>query len=180
MIKTLRRLQFAAYACTAWQQRVASMHTRMMQPSKGERGWASFGFVGRARPLLLCGIACSLLHAPALPPTPPPSLGRYGDEEAVEDFIAIGKNVNEQDAQGRTPMHYAGEEDTYWSRGRGRAPGARQAPRLPACVGAANSRRAYMPPSGACSRALPCMHGMQALPVWMTDVLVPGRACSGV
>eukprot|EP00198_Chlamydomonas_reinhardtii_P002423 XP_001691759.1 predicted protein [Chlamydomonas reinhardtii] len=32
---------------------------------------------------------------------------RYGDEEAVEDFIAIGKDLNEPDAQGRTALHYS-------------------------------------------------------------------------
>ncbi|KAG2450834.1 hypothetical protein HYH02_004668 [Chlamydomonas schloesseri] len=32
---------------------------------------------------------------------------KYGDEEAVEDFIAIGKDLNEADAQGRTALHYA-------------------------------------------------------------------------
>ncbi len=32
---------------------------------------------------------------------------RYGDEEAVEDFLAIGKDPNEGDAQGRTALHYA-------------------------------------------------------------------------
>jgi len=32
---------------------------------------------------------------------------RYGDLEAVEDFLAIGKDVNERDADERTPLHYA-------------------------------------------------------------------------
>ncbi|KAG2493477.1 hypothetical protein HYH03_008293 [Edaphochlamys debaryana] len=32
---------------------------------------------------------------------------KYGDEEAVEDFIAIGKNINEGDQQGRTALHYS-------------------------------------------------------------------------
>jgi ankyrin repeat protein len=30
-----------------------------------------------------------------------------GDEEATEDFIAVGKDVNMQDAEGRTPLHFA-------------------------------------------------------------------------
>ncbi len=32
---------------------------------------------------------------------------RYGDLEAVEDFIAVGKDVNESDEEDRTPLHYA-------------------------------------------------------------------------
>lgn len=32
---------------------------------------------------------------------------RYGDLEAVEDFIAIGKDVNAADKESRTPLHYA-------------------------------------------------------------------------
>ena len=32
---------------------------------------------------------------------------RAGDVEATEDFIAVGKDVNMQDAEGRTPLHYA-------------------------------------------------------------------------
>ena len=32
---------------------------------------------------------------------------RYGDEEALEDFIAIGKDINEADKEGRTALHYA-------------------------------------------------------------------------
>ncbi|KAL3131959.1 hypothetical protein ABBQ38_007655 [Trebouxia sp. C0009 RCD-2024] len=32
---------------------------------------------------------------------------RYGDLEATEDFIAIGKDVNAADPDGRTPLHYA-------------------------------------------------------------------------
>ena len=32
---------------------------------------------------------------------------RYGDTEAVEDFLAIGKDVNRRDEQQRTAMHYA-------------------------------------------------------------------------
>jgi ankyrin repeat protein len=34
-------------------------------------------------------------------------LCRLGDEEATEDFIAVGKDVNMQDAEGRTPLHFA-------------------------------------------------------------------------
>ena len=40
---------------------------------------------------------------------------RYGDVEAVEDFIAIGKDVNARDSSQRTPLHYAiafGKGDT--------------------------------------------------------------------
>ena len=36
---------------------------------------------------------------------------RFGDLEAAEDFIAIGKDVNEQDRDGRTPLHYAVAHD---------------------------------------------------------------------
>lgn len=32
---------------------------------------------------------------------------RYGDLEAVEDFVAVGKDVNEADESGRTALHYA-------------------------------------------------------------------------
>ena len=32
---------------------------------------------------------------------------RHGDVEAVQDFVAIGRNVNEQDQGGRSPLHYA-------------------------------------------------------------------------
>lgn len=32
---------------------------------------------------------------------------RYGDMEAVEDFIAVGKDVNARDSSQRTPLHYA-------------------------------------------------------------------------
>ena len=32
---------------------------------------------------------------------------RYGDTEAIEDFLAIGKDVNDADDQGRTALHYA-------------------------------------------------------------------------
>merc|ERR1719498_526612 len=32
---------------------------------------------------------------------------RYGDVEAVEDFIAVGKDVNARDSSQRTPLHYA-------------------------------------------------------------------------
>eukprot|EP00899_Mesostigma_viride_P009443 jgi/Mesvir1/184/Mv13536-RA.1 len=33
---------------------------------------------------------------------------KYNDTEAAEDFIAIGKDVNEKDAEGRTCLHYSG------------------------------------------------------------------------
>ena len=32
---------------------------------------------------------------------------RYGDIEAIEDFIAVGKDVNARDSSQRTPLHYA-------------------------------------------------------------------------
>jgi hypothetical protein len=32
---------------------------------------------------------------------------RYGDVEAIEDFLAIGKDVNARDSSQRTPIHYA-------------------------------------------------------------------------
>ncbi len=32
---------------------------------------------------------------------------RHGDLEAVQDFIAIGKDVNERDGDGRSALHYA-------------------------------------------------------------------------
>lgn len=32
---------------------------------------------------------------------------RAGDVEAVEDFVAIGKDINEQDGEGRSALHYA-------------------------------------------------------------------------
>jgi hypothetical protein len=50
--------------------------------------------------------------APAAPaPTPEVETlhdaARYGDVEAVEDFIAIGKDINARDSSSRTPIHYA-------------------------------------------------------------------------
>ncbi|PNW70016.1 hypothetical protein CHLRE_17g702200v5 [Chlamydomonas reinhardtii] len=51
--------------------------------------------------------------AAAAAPTEAPEINnirdaaKYGDEEAVEDFIAIGKDLNEPDAQGRTALHYS-------------------------------------------------------------------------
>ena len=32
---------------------------------------------------------------------------KEGDVEALEDFVAIGKDLNDQDSEGRTPLHYA-------------------------------------------------------------------------
>ena len=51
--------------------------------------------------------------APAAAATPPPEVAtlhdaaRYGDVEAVEDFLAIGKDVNARDSSKRTPIHYS-------------------------------------------------------------------------
>jgi len=50
--------------------------------------------------------------APAAPaPTPEVETlhdaARYGDTEAVEDFIAVGKDVDARDSSQRTPLHYA-------------------------------------------------------------------------
>lgn len=36
---------------------------------------------------------------------------RHGDLEAAEDFLAVGKDVNMQDDEGRTPLHYAAAHD---------------------------------------------------------------------
>ena len=36
---------------------------------------------------------------------------RYGDLEAAEDFVAVGKDVNMQDAEKRTPLHYSAAHD---------------------------------------------------------------------
>lgn len=36
---------------------------------------------------------------------------KYGDDQAVEDFLAVGKDVNMQDAEQRTPLHYAAAHD---------------------------------------------------------------------
>ncbi len=50
---------------------------------------------------------------PPAAPAPPPEVetlhdaARYGDIEAVEDFLAIGKDVNARDSSQRTPLHYA-------------------------------------------------------------------------
>lgn len=50
---------------------------------------------------------------PPAAPAPPPEVetlhdaARYGDIEAVEDFLAIGKDVNARDSSQRTPIHYA-------------------------------------------------------------------------
>jgi len=47
----------------------------------------------------------------AAPPAPEVNdlldAAKYGDMEAVEDFIAIGKDVNMKDDVGRTPLHFA-------------------------------------------------------------------------
>lgn len=49
--------------------------------------------------------------AAAAPPAPEietvHDAARYGDLEAVEDFIAIGKDINARDTSSRTPIHYA-------------------------------------------------------------------------
>eukprot|EP01023_Acetabularia_acetabulum_P027823 TRINITY_DN26344_c0_g1_i1.p2 TRINITY_DN26344_c0_g1~~TRINITY_DN26344_c0_g1_i1.p2 ORF type:complete len:290 (-),score=69.25 TRINITY_DN26344_c0_g1_i1:425-1294(-) len=51
--------------------------------------------------------------APQIPSQRPPveintllDAAKYGDIEAIEDFIAIGKDVNMRDGEGRTPLHY--------------------------------------------------------------------------
>mmetsp|Transcript_41314 Transcript_41314/g.106978 ORF Transcript_41314/g.106978 Transcript_41314/m.106978 type:complete len:293 (+) Transcript_41314:91-969(+) len=49
---------------------------------------------------------------PMAPPAEPEienllDAAKYGDAEAVEDFISIGKDVNMADAESRTPLHYA-------------------------------------------------------------------------
>ena len=45
---------------------------------------------------------------------------RYGDTEAIEDFLAIGKDVNAGDDQGRTALHYAVayQQEKVWFRAR--------------------------------------------------------------
>ncbi|KAJ9514119.1 hypothetical protein QJQ45_002227 [Haematococcus lacustris] len=51
--------------------------------------------------------------AAAAAPVGPPEVkdlidaAKYGDTEAVEDFIAIGKDVGMKDKEGRTPLHFA-------------------------------------------------------------------------
>jgi ankyrin repeat protein len=39
---------------------------------------------------------------------------RYGDLEAVEDFLAIGRDVNACDDKKRSPLHYS---VAYWKPG---------------------------------------------------------------
>jgi hypothetical protein len=57
------------------------------------------------------GIAPPEAQAPPAAPTPEVETlhdaARYGDVEAVEDFIAIGKDINARDSSSRTPIHYA-------------------------------------------------------------------------
>ena len=52
-------------------------------------------------------------RATPVPQTPPEEVtnlleaARWGDVEAVEDFIAVGKDVNQADKEGRRPLHFA-------------------------------------------------------------------------
>lgn len=70
------------------------------------------GKMGDVSELLAAQAAAPAARAPPAPPlaTTINSLldaAKAGDLEAVEDFIAIGRDVNEADAGGRTPLHYA-------------------------------------------------------------------------
>lgn len=91
-----------------------------MQYAQGSAGVA-WGSAGRTEAAANLPTPPSHPAAPAAPPPllpaclPPRHLlpvlpvlpaARYGDEEAVEDFLAIGKDVNEADKEGRTPIHY--------------------------------------------------------------------------
>ena len=42
-----------------------------------------------------------------LRPSVPLPFSSYGDIEAVEDFLSIGKSPNEADGDGRVPLHFA-------------------------------------------------------------------------
>ena len=45
-------------------------------------------------------------HSPCAPPPPSPPTCRYGDLEAIEDYMAIGKGAL-ADSEQRTALHYA-------------------------------------------------------------------------
>jgi len=51
--------------------------------------------------------------APPAPPTPPAEIetllqaARWGDLEAVEDLLAVGRSADDADPEGRTPLHLA-------------------------------------------------------------------------
>jgi len=54
--------------------------------------------------------------AAAVPQKPPEVTNlleacKFGDLEAAEDFIAIGKDINMTDSEGRTPLHFASAYD---------------------------------------------------------------------
>ncbi|KAJ9514669.1 hypothetical protein QJQ45_028451, partial [Haematococcus lacustris] len=61
----------------------------------------------------LAAAAAPSAAAAAAAPVGPPEVNdlfdaaKYGDTEAVEDFIAIGKDVGMKDKEGRTPLHFA-------------------------------------------------------------------------
>mmetsp|Transcript_34472 Transcript_34472/g.47762 ORF Transcript_34472/g.47762 Transcript_34472/m.47762 type:complete len:236 (+) Transcript_34472:324-1031(+) len=68
-------------------------------------------------PVLLQKFAQKMGPPPAPTPQAPPEITtllaacKYGDLEAVEDFLAVGKDVNETDEVGRTPLHFAAAID---------------------------------------------------------------------